>query len=96
MRQLLLSQLELARRMGVRLEVAAGRRAHLLEMLQSLWAQLIELQKASASDPAVAREISQRIRALCAASEEQGGEMREAAPVSPLPGTHVPVAPPAT
>jgi predicted Ser/Thr protein kinase len=70
MRALLKSQLELVRRLGSRLEVAAERRAQLIDMLKTLWLQIANLRAQTAEESLEGREVTERIHRLCAAIEE--------------------------
>jgi hypothetical protein len=89
MRGLLKSQLELVRRLGSRLEVAAERRAQLIDTLKTLWLQVANLRAQTAEESLEGREVTDRIHRLCAAIEEHADqEVRgpiDSPVVEPLP-----------
>ena len=64
MRTLLSGQLELARRLAVRLDAAAARRAKLEDLLRTLWLQVANL-RASGATAQADTEVTGRIRVLC-------------------------------
>jgi predicted Ser/Thr protein kinase len=89
MRGLLKSQLELVRRLGSRLEVAAERRTQLIDTLKTLWLQVANLRAQTAEESLEGREVTDRIHRLCAAIEEHADqEVRtpvDSPVVEPLP-----------
>jgi predicted Ser/Thr protein kinase len=74
MRVLLKSQLELVRRLGSRLEVAAERRAQLIDMMKTLWLQIANLRAQTAEESLEGREVTDRIHRLCAAIGERADQ----------------------
>jgi hypothetical protein len=74
MRALLLSELDLLRRLRVQHDLAAVRRAHLLELLQRLWALLTD-GGARTRLPALDVGTQERLRALIVLVDEQVDEV---------------------
>ena len=67
LRELVLHQLELVRRMHSRAEALSHRRADLFRLMRGLWAQLCLVRNA---EPAAAARAIDRLRALCAESAD--------------------------
>jgi hypothetical protein len=65
MRRLVASQLALMRRLRAQHEFAMHRRAHLLDLLESSWRHVTDLQSAS-GDEVAARAQRARVREICA------------------------------
>ena len=84
MREVVLRQLDLMRRMRAQVELAAGRRAHLAGLLHRLWARLTERVSHGADGAAVTRELDERLRAICA---EVGGQADDAMTPAPSEAT---------
>ena len=71
MRQVLLRQLELVRRMHAQIELGTGRRAHLVGLLQRMWARLAERVAYTGNDAVTIQQLEDRVRAVCAEVDEQ-------------------------
>jgi len=71
MRQVLLRQLELVRRMHAQIELGTGRRAHLVGLLQRMWARLAERVAYTGSAAVTIQQLEDRVRAVCAEVDEQ-------------------------
>lgn len=69
MRQLLTGQLELARKLGRRLDEALERRARLRDMLETLWLDIADLERQSEQGQTT-EEISGKMRAVCQEIEQ--------------------------
>ncbi len=71
MRQVLLRQLELVRRMHAQIELGTGRRAHLVGLLQRMWARLAERVAYTGRAAVTIQQLEDRVRAVCAEVDEQ-------------------------
>ena len=65
LRQMLVNQRDLLRRLGERLRDATARRERVVDLLRTLWLQVANLRAESARDALGATEVTGRIRALC-------------------------------
>jgi hypothetical protein len=75
MRQVLLRQRNLMGRMRAQLDLAAGRRAHLVGLLQRLWARLAERPSAEVSGGVrTSRQLDDQLRAVCVEVGEQADD----------------------
>ena len=66
LRDLVVNQLDVVRRMQVRCEALSHQRTHLFHLMRGLWAQLSFVRTAASSGPAAVQRAADRLRALCA------------------------------
>jgi len=71
LRALVLTQLDVVRRMNVRCEAVSHQRAHLFHLMRGLWAQLSFVRTAVEAGPAAVTRAVERLRTLCAEIETE-------------------------
>ncbi len=74
MRHVLLRQRDILKRMRAQFDLAAGRRAHLVGLLQRLWAQLAERASPGVNGGRTSEGLDGQLRAVCAEVSEQADD----------------------